>query len=159
MKEYRMKSALFAAILMAASTTAQAQTPTCSSPWTGDHSYNGRFEVGHFYRDPYNSVFEVLARVCAAYEDQVDDLSGEVTGRTCSEWKFAVRNRQGRGILGPISKTVVFVDNGVLQYAHGLIPVNAPVRAWGKLPAGCFSPSVVVSVEDGAVRVTTTTNR
>lgn len=152
-----MKSLIAAAFLLVAASSAQAQT--CTSPWTADHNYNGRFEVGQFYRDPYNSVFEVLAKVCATYEDTVDEFSGEVTGRACTEWKFAVRNRQGRGILGPASKAVVFLDNGLLVYAHGLIPVNAATRAWGKLPAGCFSPSVVVSVEEGAVRLTASTSR
>jgi hypothetical protein len=152
-----MKSVILAALLTAAATSAQAQT--CSSPWTGDHNYNARFEVGQFYRDPYNSVFEVLARVCATYEESVDEVTGDVVSRACVDWKFAVRNRQGRGILGPASKAVVFLENGQLLYAHGLIPVNAPVRAWGKLPAGCFTPSVVVSVEEGAVRLTTATNQ
>lgn len=152
-----MKSLIAAAFLVAAATTAQAQT--CTSPWTADHNYNGRFEVGQFYRDPYNSVFEVLAKVCGTYEDTIDDVSGEVTGRTCVDWKLAVRNRLGRGILGPASKAVVFLDNGQLLHAHGLIPANAATKAWGKLPAGCFAPSVVVSVDEGAVRLTTSTSR
>lgn len=107
---------------------------TCSYPWTPDHDYYGKFEVGRFYMSPYNEVVEVL---------------GEVSGR------LYLRNVKGFYCKTKPKYDLVYVRGAEFLTADCTIPAKADVQSFGKLPDGCYVPSTVVTVVDGKLTIST----
>lgn len=135
--------------LLLSPTLTDAQT--CAYPWTATHEASALFQVGQFYRSPYNEVIEVLAETCVGYDTLLNDDGSET--RVCVPG-LALRNVQGRPFLTSPKKTVVWINGAdVINYASSVIPADRPVGTWGQLPASCYAPSTVVSVQDGAVQV------
>ncbi len=129
-----MRRGIFTLVLLALTGSPAAAQSTCSYPWTADHNYYGRFEVGRFYMSPYNEVIEVL---------------GEVGG------KLYLRNVKGYYCKTRPKFDLVYVKGSELLTADCTIPARSDVQSFGKLPDTCFVPSTVVTLVDGKLTIST----
>lgn len=137
--------------LFALTVPSLAPAQTCTYPWTPDHDTAATFDVGAYYRSPYAEIIEVLADTCLGYDTLVNDDGTETP--VCVPG-LALRIVKGRPFLTSTRKSVVYLTGReTLAYASAVIPAETPVGSWGKLPVGCYEPSVVVSVRSGSVQV------